>query len=60
VQNGGLYKPNTCKARQKLAIIIPYRDRLDNLLLLLKYIHPYLQRQDQDYRVFVVEQVNFS
>ena len=32
---GGIYRPSTCKEREKLAIIIPYRDREDNLLLLI-------------------------
>jgi hypothetical protein len=56
LKNGGIYRPTKCKERQKLAIIIPYRDREDNLLLLLKYLHPMLQRQERYYQIFLVEQ----
>ncbi|CAF0848895.1 unnamed protein product [Brachionus calyciflorus] len=52
----GSYKPSMCIPREKLAIIIPYRDRLTNLVLLLKYLHPMLQKQQRDYRIFVIEQ----
>ncbi|KAK2186027.1 hypothetical protein NP493_216g03032 [Ridgeia piscesae] len=41
-----------------VAVIIPYRDREDHLILLLSQLHPVLQRQQLDYRIFVVEQVN--
>ena len=56
LKNGGIYKPNDCIEREKLAIIIPYRDREENLLLLLKYLHPMLQRQDRYYQIFLIEQ----
>jgi hypothetical protein len=56
LKNGGIYKPSECKEREKLAIIIPYRDREDNLLLLLKYLHPMLQRQERYYQIFLIEQ----
>jgi hypothetical protein len=39
-----------------LAIVIPYRQRQDNLAQLLSILHPYLQQQMTDYQVFVVEQ----
>jgi hypothetical protein len=56
LDKGGAHKPTDCQHREKLAIIIPYRDRRDNLALLLKYLHPLLQRQKRYYRIFVVEQ----
>lgn len=56
--SGGFYKPNDCAQREKLAIIIPYRNRADNLVLLLKYLHPLLQRQLRYYRIILVEQVS--
>jgi len=56
LQSGGFYRPNDCIQRDKLAIIIPYRDRLDNLKLLLKYLHAMLQKQLRYYRIFLVEQ----
>lgn len=54
---GGFYKPTDCVEREKLAIIIPYRDRENDLKLLLNYLHPFLQRQSRYYRIFLVEQV---
>ncbi|CAF0903883.1 unnamed protein product [Rotaria sordida] len=57
VQIGGIYSPNDCKSRQELAIIIPFRNREYHLKLLLKYLHPFLQRQKRSYQIFVVEQI---
>lgn len=54
---GGIYSPDDCKSRQELAVIIPYRNREYHLKLLLKYLHPLLQRQKRSYQIFVVEQV---
>lgn len=54
---GGIYSPPDCKPREELAIIIPYRNREYHLKLLLKYLHPFLQRQKRSYQIFVVEQV---
>ncbi len=57
VNLGGFFKPENCIHREKLAIIIPYRNRETNLILLLKYLHPVLQKQLRYYRVIVIEQV---
>ena len=57
INNGGFYQPNDCIPREKLAIIIPYRDRETNLMLLLKYLHPFLQNQSRYYRIILIEQV---
>ncbi|XP_074662411.1 beta-1,4-galactosyltransferase 4-like [Tubulanus polymorphus] len=56
VRLGGWHRPDECVSRHKLAVIIPYRDRNQHLVLLLAHLHPILQRQQLDYRVFVVEQ----
>ncbi|XP_055347778.1 beta-1,4-galactosyltransferase 4-like [Paramacrobiotus metropolitanus] len=56
VRSGGQCKPEDCQAKQKVAIIVPYRNRTDHLFIFLRNIHPFLQRQQQDYRIFVVEQ----
>jgi beta-1,4-galactosyltransferase 1 len=57
IQPGGRWKPNYCLARHRVAIIIPYRDRLNHLRILLSYLHEILQRQELDYQIFVSEQV---
>lgn len=56
LEPGGFHKPKYCVQREKLAIIIPYRDRENDLMLLMKYLHPFLQRQSRYYRIFLVEQ----
>ena len=53
----GSYKPMHCTARFKLAVIIPYRDREPHLKVLLKHLHPMLQRQQSHFIIVVVELV---
>lgn len=57
VENGGWWEPTTCKPRVKVAIIIPYRNRLEQLKIFLRHMHPYLQRQQIYYRIIVVDQL---
>lgn len=54
---GGRYTPLTCEARHRVAIIVPYRDRETHLKVFLKYIHPFLQQQQLEYGIFVVEPI---
>ncbi|XP_055347600.1 beta-1,4-galactosyltransferase 3-like isoform X2 [Paramacrobiotus metropolitanus] len=56
VQPGGAYQPVECRSRRRVAVIIPYRDRKEHLDIFLNNIHPFLQKQQLDYRVFLVEQ----
>ncbi len=57
VQLGGRFRPKDCEARQKVAIIIPFRKRDEHLKFWLYYLHPILQRQQLDYGVYVINQV---
>ena len=57
-ETGGSSRPHGCVARHRVAVIIPYRDRRQQLQGLLYYLHPMLQKQQLDYTIFVVEQVN--
>ncbi|XP_053392343.1 beta-1,4-galactosyltransferase 4-like [Mercenaria mercenaria] len=52
---GGLYTPNDCIPRWRVAIIVPYRDRENHLKVFLKNIHTFLQLQKVDYGIFVIE-----
>ena len=54
---GGSWAPRSCVSRQRVAVIVPYRDRQRHLRALLGVLHPMLQRQMLRYTVFVVEQV---
>ncbi|RXN04876.1 beta-1,4-galactosyltransferase 1-like protein [Labeo rohita] len=53
---GGRYKPNDCVALQKVAIIIPFRNRGEHLKYWLHYLHPLLQRQQLDYGIYIIQQ----
>lgn len=53
---GGEWRPLDCVARYRLAVIIPYRDRLAHLTVLLAHLLPILKRQQLHFRIFVVEQ----
>lgn len=57
LEPGGCSKPNDCKqTNNRVAIIIPYRDRVTHLSIFLKNIHPFLMKQQTDYGIFVIEQ----
>ncbi|CAM4499901.1 hypothetical protein PO909_014912 [Leuciscus waleckii] len=53
---GGRYKPSDCVALQKVALIIPFRNRDEHLKYWLHYLHPILQRQQLDYGIYVIQQ----
>ena len=59
---GGKWMPKRLEPnyieRNKLAIIVPYRDRLTNLEIFLKNIHPFLMRQNIYYKVYLVEPID--
>ncbi|CAI4232218.1 unnamed protein product [Auanema sp. JU1783] len=54
--SGGSWSPQDCRARYKVAIIIPFRDRQSHLTRLLAFLIPILQRQRLDFRFIVTEQ----
>ena len=56
LRKGGLYSPPDCIARNRLAIVIPYRNRTDQLRTLLHNLHPVLRRQQLEYGIYVIEQ----
>ena len=60
VRYGGLYKPADCKAKEKIAIIVSYRDREEHLKIFLYYMHAFLQTQKVQYGIYVVEMVSMS
>ena len=54
---GGCWTPKDCRPRQRVAIVIPYKNRAEHLQALLYRLHPMLHRQKTAYCVFVAEQV---
>nr|XP_019925092.2 beta-1,4-galactosyltransferase 1-like isoform X1 [Crassostrea gigas] len=49
------FQPSNCKARQKVALIVPFRDRYAHLEVFLRHIHPFLMRQQLDYGIYVID-----
>uniref|UniRef100_UPI00398E38BD beta-1,4-galactosyltransferase 1-like n=1 Tax=Pristiophorus japonicus TaxID=55135 RepID=UPI00398E38BD len=56
VREGGHFTPVECTALQKVAVIIPFRNRHEHLKYWLYYLHPILQHQQLDYGVYVINQ----
>lgn len=56
VSSGGEWSPLHCSARDRVAIIIPYRNRLSQLPVLFHYLLPILKQQLLHFRIFLVEQ----
>ncbi|XP_043917267.1 beta-1,4-galactosyltransferase 1 [Protopterus annectens] len=56
VNFGGRFTPNDCIALQKVAVIIPFRNRDEHLKYYLYYMHPIFQRQQLDYGIYVINQ----
>ena len=53
---GGQWKPTHCQPLYNVAIVLPYRNRQSQLTVFMNYIHPFLQSQNLEYRIFVIEQ----
>ena len=46
-----------CESKHNVAIIVPYRDRLPNLLVFLNNMHEFLAKQQITYGLFLVEPI---
>lgn len=56
VRAGGRYQPPNCESQHKTAVIIPHRNRETHLRHLLYYLHPFLQRQQLHYGIYIIHQ----
>lgn len=56
VTEGGRYRPPDCISSHKTAVIIPHRNREVHLKYLLYYMHPFLQRQQLNYGIYIIHQ----
>ncbi|KAG7515257.1 hypothetical protein JOB18_003791 [Solea senegalensis] len=52
----GQYEPLDCTSRQSVAILIPHRNRERHLLYILHHLHPFLQRQQLHYSIYIIQQ----
>jgi hypothetical protein len=60
LEPGGLSLSNInhkCKAKQNIAFIIPYRNRLANIKSFLSNMHPFFTRQLINYRIYLIEPI---
>ncbi|CAF1499466.1 unnamed protein product, partial [Adineta ricciae] len=55
IQLGGHWSPPHCTAHYRVAIIIPYRNRDMQLRIFLNFMHPFLQKQQIDYQIYLIE-----
>lgn len=61
LQLGGRYENEHCndKDKQRVAILVPYRNRTEHLNIFLRYMHNFLMKQNQiDYQIFIIEQAD--
>jgi len=56
VVKGGSWAPADCLSKYRVNIVVPYRNRPDQLDTFLHYLHRFLVRQEIDYRIVVIEQ----
>ncbi|XP_060708471.1 beta-1,4-galactosyltransferase 3-like [Hemiscyllium ocellatum] len=53
---GGWYKPPDCESKHSTAVLVPHRHREQHLKYLLYYLHPMLQKQQLQYRIYIIHQ----
>ena len=56
VNEGGHFRPSECIPRQKVAIIVPHRNREPHLRQFLRAVHPMMRRQQAHYKIYVIQQ----
>ena len=56
LQIGGRWQPLHCEQRQKIAVLIPFRDRWHQLPIVIRYLHLILVKQWRHYSIYVIEQ----
>ncbi|XP_064469134.1 beta-1,4-N-acetylgalactosaminyltransferase bre-4-like [Ornithodoros turicata] len=57
VQPGGRWMPKHCRARHRVAVVVPYRNRSHHLPVFLHHMHQLLRKQHLDYGIYIVEQL---
>ncbi|XP_050421551.1 beta-1,4-N-acetylgalactosaminyltransferase bre-4-like [Adelges cooleyi] len=56
VSPGGKWAPSNCISQHHTAIVICYRNRTEQLNIFLYHMHSFLQKQNIQYEIFVIEQ----
>jgi len=60
IDENGCWSPIDCSSNEKLILIVPYRNREQNLKQFLLHMHEFLQRQRRSYCIKVVEQTSYG
>lgn len=58
LESDGSYKPKECRARDRVAVLVTYRGREEQIPVFLKNPHPILMRQQLEYQVFIIIQTD--
>lgn len=56
VERGGFWAPSHCRSRWRVAVIVPYRDRFSQIGSFMNHMHSFLQRQELNYSIYIIEQ----
>lgn len=48
------------KVSHRLAILVPFRDRFEELLIFAPHMKKFLDKQNIDYHIFILNQVHLS
>ena len=56
----GHYKPDNCTTVQKVAIVVPYRNRENQLRIFLNNVIPKIYRQQLEFGIYIIDQVMFK
>ena len=58
IRYGGWWNPVNCICNQTIAILIPFRNGEQHLVVIVYHLHSFLKRYHIHNRMFVVEQVD--
>merc|ERR1719154_938933 len=53
---GGEFLQDSCQNPDHVAIVIPFRNRDEQLPIFLAHIHPFLMRQNIHYKIYIINQ----
>ncbi|XP_066289489.1 beta-1,4-galactosyltransferase 5-like isoform X1 [Branchiostoma lanceolatum] len=56
IKPGGHWTPTDCKAKYKVAILVPYRNREEHIPILYRHLIPMLRRQKLEFGFYFIEQ----
>lgn len=51
-------KVNVMKHRHKLSVIVPFRDRFEEMLIFVPHLYRFLTRQKLDFSIYIINQVD--